>query len=288
MGEPSLSRALRATYVLIYASVYMGAAFGQEKNLTLVPDPKVQSALADAMACEKWHELCPPLARLAEITGRKADRLVPQLLFYATRVEQGGSDERMIRFAAFRAGVGRLEIPVPHVVAAVVPYLGSRDAKVRRTVEELLNGYEDHSATRPPDFSIYQGILESAFRQAQEPPPALVMHMYEADPSAALLTLVRSTPPKNLEDERAILLAEHSVSDVLWRLQHDFMDDAQARAAAADHLRSLARGRLWWVRCYPAYTMKSHPPLRIEEIVQLLRNDSHKAVAGAVQFAAQR
>jgi len=273
---------------LILASLYMSAAFGQEKDLTLVPDPKVQSSLTGAMACEKWRELCTPLIRLLEVTGRDSDRLVPQLLFYATRVEQGGSDERMKRLAAFRQLVQRLEIPVPHVVAALVPYLGSPDVKVRGTVEKLLNGYEDHSAVRPPDFSIYQGILESAFRQTQEPPAPLVMHMYEVEPSAALLTLLRSTPPKNHEDERAILLAEHSVSDVLWRLQHNFMDDSQARAAAGDHLRSLARSRLWWVRCYPAYTMKSHPPLRIEEIVKLLRNDAHKAVAGAVQFAAER
>jgi hypothetical protein len=288
MGKRFLSHALPKSCVLILASVHMGTVFGQEKNVTLVPEQMVQSSLADAMACEKWHELCPPLTRLVEITGMRADRLVPQLLFYTTRVEQGGSDERMKRLASFRQLVQRLEIPVPHVAAALVPYLDSPDVEVRGTVEKLLNGYEDRSAARPPNFSIYQGILESSFRQPQDPPAPLVMHMYEVDPSAALLTLVRSTPRKTQDDERAILLAEHSVSDVLWRLQHNFIDVAQAQAAAAAHLRSLSHSRLWWVRCYSAYTMKSHPPLRIEEIVKLLRNDPHNAVAGAVQFATDR
>lgn len=281
-------RALPCVCLLIL-SLSISVAIGHEGEMKLVSDADLQKALAVVMASEECFELCPSGKRVIELTNGKLERLVPQLLFYSTQFEPGDPDARIKRFAAFHLLVNRLDIPVHTVMNALVPYLDSSDKVVRATVGELLISYENPSHNRPPDFSNFGGILESSFRQTGEPPTGLVRHMYEAHAPAALLSLIPSQPTENRDrdpkGELAMLLAEHTVSDVLWRFEHKFMDDAQARAAASEHLKLLAGSKRWWVRCYPAYMMKVHPVLRIEDIVQLLRKDTHKAVADVVQFA---
>ena len=277
-----MSRALLGVGMLAL-SLSISVAVGQEREAKLVPNADLQKALSLMMSSEECFELCPSGKRVIELTKGKLELLVPELLFYATQVEPGDSDERLKRRTGFLLVVNRLDISVHTAMSSLVPYLDSSDKVVRETVKRLLTSYESPSYNRP--FSNFGGILESSFKQTGEPPTGLVRHMYETDPSAALDELRPLRLPEDLKDVRVILLAEHTVSDVLWRLRYGFMDDAQARAAASEHLRLLASSKHWWVRCYPAYMMKAYPALRIEDIVQLLKKDTHKTVSEVLQFA---
>ncbi|MFM9964582.1 MAG: hypothetical protein ACKV2Q_25545 [Planctomycetaceae bacterium] len=279
-----MSRALPCVCVLIL-NLCISVAIGEERDLKLVPNADLQKAISVALSSGDNFALSPALKSVLDLTEGKPERLVPELLFYVTQFEPGDSGERLKRKAAFLLMVNRLDISEHPVMVALVPYLDSSDKVVRETVGKLLTVYEDTSHNRPPDFANFGGLLESSFRQTGEPPTGLVRHMYEAHPPAALDELLPHLRlPEDRKDVRVIRLAEHTVADVLWRLEHNFMDEAQVRAAASEHLRILASSKHWWVRCYPAYIMKAYPVLRIEEIVQLLKKDTHKAVSGAVQF----
>ena len=83
-----------------------------------------------------------------------------------------------------------------------------------------------------------------------------------------------------------ILLAEHTVSNAIWLKENDeFPHRFQAAIPEARaQLQALAK-KEWWARLYVVYIMRQHPELRLEKVLQQLKEDRNELVREAAQAA---
>jgi hypothetical protein len=83
-----------------------------------------------------------------------------------------------------------------------------------------------------------------------------------------------------------ILLAEHTVSNAIWLKENDpYPHRFQAAISeATTQLVEIAK-KEWWARLYVVYIMRQHPELRLEGVLQELRDDSNDLVREAAQAA---
>jgi hypothetical protein len=81
-----------------------------------------------------------------------------------------------------------------------------------------------------------------------------------------------------------ILLAEHTVSNAIWLKENDEFPHRFKAAIpeASTQLDALAK-KEWWARLYVVYIMRQHPELRLEGVLQKLKDDSNELVREAAQ-----
>ena len=214
---------------------------------------------------------------LITINQRDLNRLVPQVVLYAARNEK---DPAALAVAGhvFK----RLQGDKQGVIAALAPLLDDADAAIRKLTADLLRGYEDRSAVRPPDFTVYHALLEADFRALRSPQSSLVQFMFEGDPGAALLTIMRASQLRDPAEIKPILWAEHVVADLLWRRQFGFVKRDAVDPAVVRELDKLSQHKSWWARMYVAEIIRKYPELGTKVIRDRLAADPHDLVKSAL------
>lgn len=238
------------------------------------PDPALQAGIRRLLAAASPEDQRLALEALRAGAGPAHELLVPQLFLFSAQATD--TREAMLLGIVLQ----RLAIPAEHVIRALVPLLESPDGALRRDIGNVLSEYEQRSVERGADFAVYRPLLEQALA------PGLVRHLFETDPGAALLVLLRVqvTDPAEL---RPLLWAEHEVADVLWKLRHGFLapeELARAAPGVLAELDFLARHPRWWARLYAARIGRQVPVVAVRR--EELRRDEHALVreaAGATE-----
>lgn len=246
-------------------------------GVEIVTDAPLQAAIQSFAEAANRAEADERLGRLRTLYGRDYGRLIDQLLLFDAT---SGNTENA------RSCVGLIiedaRIPKEAAVTALVIHLDSANPSIQRMVRSLLHGYEDGSASRPPDFSTYRTIIETAVRAGKEPPESLVKFMYETDPGTALLTMMRGYQLRDPKEMKPILWAEHVIADMFWKRQFGFLAPQEVPAAAVNELDALSRHERWWVRLYVAELLHCYSELRRPEMLDRLREDRHAVVREAM------
>src|SRR5262249_6706985 len=174
-----------------------------------------------------------------------------------------------------------IDAPRHTLVEALVPHLDNSNETIRGMVRRLLRGYEDRSATRGPDYSAYEAIIEADVRAGREPQRSLVRFMYEGEPGTAMVSMMRAYQLPDQKEIKPILWGEHSVSELLWKRRFGFAPAAAGDAAVTQELEKLSRHERWWVRLYCARIVGDHAELGTREMFDRLANDSDAMVRQA-------
>ena len=250
-----------------------------DDQVTLSADPTWQAAIARVVTAATEQQQSDALNQLRARDDATRRQLVRQLLYYSSRAHDTAD--------AMAAGaiLHKLDIPDQAVTEALVPLLGTTDQDLGKSVQNILGGIEGRAAGRTPDFSAYREIIADAVRETNGPPDALIRYMYESDPGAALLTLMRAYQLRQPATLKTLLWAEHVVSDVLWKQRNGFLNPDEIEPAGAAELARLARHEAWWVRLYVAEIMRQHPAFRQPALVERLKRDAHHLVREAVSAA---
>jgi hypothetical protein len=201
---------------------------------------------------------------------------VRQLVVYAARA--GGMQPAQV----FAAVSDERNLSDQEIVAAIIPMLELADGQHRTQAINVLGQYENRSASRPPDFSLYRDHLAAELRAGRRPPPGLVRYMYDSAPGVALLAMLRAHPDRRPESLKPVLWAEHVVSDTLWKQQHGFLARDKVEPAAKQELEKLSRDGRWWVRLYVAAIMRQHEAFHEKGIAKRLGDDPHSLVTSFV------
>jgi len=252
------------------------APLAQVQDPWPAPDPELQRGLERLLASDTPATRAAAFDFLRANAGARHARLVPQLMLWSERSRE--TDTGML------PGIVQAELAIPaeDVVAALVPMLASEDPARRAALGRVLSEYEDHDNLRGADFAIYWPYLRP------EAPPALVRHLFATDADAALLTLVllQATDPV---EQRPLLLAQHELADLRWRVRHGFLAratlerDAPAAAAALTELASHARP---WARLAAATLAAEEPTLRGAARLERLVDDPAPLVRATARAAA--
>jgi hypothetical protein len=249
-----------------------------ERSVEIVPIVAYQAALTETFAAADMPAFERQADRLRLMANGDDAQLVVQILWFAV---QNHEDARM------KAFVGRLmermEGSKEVIVAALAPHLDNREGRIRQIVQTLLTGYEDRSATRPPDFSVYRAIIEADILARRQPQTSLVHFMYRSDPGTALQTMVRACQLRDPDEIKPILWGEHVVAELLWKRRYGFVDRRAMEPVTLQELEKLSRHSLWWVRLYVVEIVRSYPELGTPGVVERLADDADARVRGAVE-----
>lgn len=240
-----------------------------DRPIEIVPDNTYQSALSEMVTAPDRATFEARLDQFVRRYEEDADRLIPQLMWFsAERPGDAKSNAVVGRVLA------RLSASKEVIVAALAPHLDNQSEAVRSNVRNLLRGLEDHSATRPPDFSAYRAIIEADTRAAREPQNSLVRFMYDSDPGIALQTLVRAFQLRDPDEIKPILWAEHVVADLLWKRRYGFVERDFVDNATQAEIARLSIHPRWWVRLYAAVIVAAHPELGSPDVERRLKADA--------------
>lgn len=250
---------------------------GQEQQEeAITPDPLIQSAIRGLVIRESGEAFMDHLGVLREESGESFERLIPQLIYHSIR-SKSTREGMVVPFI-----IDQLGIRDQHLVAALIPYLGTRDPQVERAVRNWLAGTEDRSYPRGPDYSQYRAFIAFKVQNGEEPPRGLVQYMYRAEPGLAMLTFMRAYGLAGRKEAKPILWAEHLVADVLWKWKHGFLKRGVVEPEAVEALWDLSDHPRWWARLYVAEIMRQHPPFRTDELIAVLLADPDESVRSVV------
>lgn len=282
IGRPpcGTSRSVLSGFVLVLAITGASAqsalsdpaapiAATNSRTVEITPDDTYQVALTNLFNAPDKPAFDRQADQLLALRDGGVQQLIPQLLWFAAQHDQD------VRAKAFVGEVlARLSAPKEVIVAALAPQLDNRDDTVTAMVQDLLKGYEDRSAIRPPDFSAYRTIIEADVRSGREPQTSLVHFMYSSDPGTALQTMVRACQLRDPAEIKPILWSEHVVAELFWKRRYGFAERKAVEAEVLQELDKLSRHPRWWVRLYAAEIVKAHPELGNPEVVKRLKDDA--------------
>lgn len=269
-----MSLRLNVAVCVIATLIQAGRALGADRAAAIAPDESYQSVLTSMAKASDRSDVDSLAERLVAMGDR--DRLVEQVVWFAA----AGATSPETRGVAGRV-LARIDRPKEPVVRTLARLLDDPNAAVQAVSREMLQGYEDQSATRPPDFSVYRAVIEDDVRAKREPQASLVRHMYESDAGAALLTMVRAYQLRKPEEIKPILWGEHVVSDLMWRRRYGFVEPRAVDSAAVRELAGMAKHRQWWVRLYVAEIVRANPELGGAEVLQRFAGDGNALVRQA-------
>ncbi len=229
------------------------------------------SALAESADSS---ERCANIEALRVVARGQGSELVAQLLYFAALRD----DEAVVVVGHV---LRELEIPAATIVAVAADHLEHKSPGVRALAGKLLRHVEDRSPARPPDFSAYTAVIESGVRRGRPPAESLVRFMFESDPGAAVLALMRGLQLRERTELRDILWTEHVVSELLWRRRSGFAAPDEAPPTVVAELSRAATHPRWWVRMYTVEIYVRHPELRDASSVARLVEDTHEVVRQA-------
>lgn len=249
----------------------LGATLGGQEPRPedrLRPDPVLRERIQGLLAAQNEAGFRAALALLEAGAGPEHGPLVTQLFEFSRRATD--TREAML----FGSVLAELHVPPEHVVGALVPLLELPDATLWRDLDGTLSEYEDRSVDRGASFTLYRPYLEG------DPPAGLVRHLFESDPDAAFLALLRAQvhEPGEL---RQLLWGQHEVADGLWKLRFGFLapeELASAQPEMAKQLRLLAGHGRWWSRLYAARVVFEVPALAAAADLQSLVLDENPLV----------
>jgi len=260
----------------VFASARLAAQDVAPRVVQTQPDAAYQAALADVAAAPDRAGMDAAVSRVVSMNEGNLARLVPQLVWHAAKRPPSASAPSVVGHVFKRLA------DVKHgVVAALAPLLDDADTAIREVTRDLLRGYEDRSALRPPDFSAYHAILEADVRGGRPLQASLIAHMYASDSGAALLTVMRATQLRKPEEIKPILWAEHVVADLMWRRQFGFAEKNAVDPAAVRELDKLSQHKAWWARLYAAEIIRVHPELGSQAMHDRLKKDVNVVVQQA-------
>ncbi len=293
-----MSRLIQTLFLLVYTSM-IGLRYGEiifappvdaldgigkeqaQQEVTIEPDAELQTEIDRLIKALKEEPVDEALAVqqldvLKAIGGERYELLVPQLVFYSMR----GRD--VYESMAFDIVVGHLEISKYYIADALRPYLGITKPQLKRQLHEALEVVEATSSGRPPDYSYYGAIIETTVREGKELPRNLIHYMYESDPGAAVIRVMRSSMLRKPSEVKPILWAEHQVADVLWKWKHGFLERGVVEPEAVEALWDLSDHPRWWARLYVAEIMRQHPAFRTDDLIAVLLTDPDESVRSVV------
>lgn len=239
------------------------------------PEPELQRGFERLLASDTPASRAAAFEFLRANAGARHARLVPQLMLWSERSRE--TDTGMLPGIVH----AELAIPAEDVVAALVPLLASEDPARRAALGRVLSQFEDHDLLRGADFALYRPYLRD------EAPPPLVRHLFATDPDAALLTLllVQATEPA---EQRALLLAQHELADLRWRVRHGFLARATLERdapAGVDALTLLATHTRPFARLAAATLAAEEPALHGAARLELLAEDPDALVRATARAA---
>lgn len=272
-----LSVRRRHILVALVAAVLALSASSFGDAIQFTPDPAVGTALADLASAADSAEREAAWQRIQALDRSDRGELIRGLVYF-TR------DAQSTR-AGMIAGtvIAELEIAPRTVIEALVPMLESTDDSLIAQVARVLSQYEDVSAARPPDYSVYREIIEQADRENAPIPRGLVAHMMRSHPTTALITMTRALRLGERDHAalKRLLWADHVIQDVIWKQQHGFLNANRVEPAAEAQLDVLLEEEAWWVRLYAARTLDSHPAFRNPARINQLVSDRDRQVREA-------
>lgn len=240
-------------------------------------DPAQLAAIRAVLDAATLDGRAAALAALRAGAGARHERLVPELF----RLLQQATDTR--EGMAFGVLIEALPIPPEHVVEALLPWLESEDVALRAAVGNVFAEYEDRSPDRGASFTVYRPFL------ARGAPLGLVRHLFATDPGAALLAFARLEVREG-DELRALLWAEHSLADALWRFHFASSPPAdfeRAEPEAVAQLAVLASHPRWWARLAAVELGLREPVLRARLPLEALARDGHALVRERAALALQ-
>ncbi len=274
IGRHTTSKLQRIELAFVVSVIAVASVNAAENPVVeITPDNSCQTSLENLINAPDRPSFNRQVDQLIERQGDDGRSLIPQLVWYVARHQQE------TRTKAFVGRVlARIATPKSVIVETLVPHLSNKDAAIRGVVKELLAGYEDRSATRPPDYSAYRALIEADVQAGREPRTSLVQFMYASDPGTALQTMVRATQLRAPEEIKPILWSEHVVSELFWKRRYGFVERSAVDAAVVREIETLSRHARWWVRLYAAEIVKAHPELGEADVVKRLKDDADQRV----------
>jgi hypothetical protein len=269
-----------AALCLLTAGI-LGADAAPEQEFT--PEPAIQAALAQWAAADAPVARDAAVARVRQLDSANRAELVRNLIFFTLDAQT--TREGMVAGAV----VKELTIPPRDVIDAVIPLLDTRDDKLKAQAANILGGYEDRSADRPPNYSVYREIIESADRADEPLPRGLIAHILATYPGHGLLTVARALHlgERNHAELRRVVWAEHVVADAIWQRQNGFAGGAaDVNTEAVAQLGILSENEAWWVRLYVAEILRQHPAFRSVQLIDKLHADEDPLVRQVAEFLA--
>lgn len=241
------------------------------------PNPGTQQLIAE-LARERAHEGAhvtsafwrESVDRLVTATGGDRIRLLQELIYRAA-TNQG---DEVVPIFILQIALREMDFRPEEHLTAMIPLLEHELESVRRNAERWLQYQVEKNCG---DFSEYRNLLQRARTQSQEADARLVQHMFHRDPGRALLTFADVHLRQNPQEKRTVLMAEHVISDLLWRRQHEFEVSKELREAVTKEMKALASME-WWTRAYVAQILRQHPDLAEASIGKQLAQEQHPVV----------
>ena len=255
-----------------------------EKRAVITPDAQIQAQLQRLLSVSNADDWAKDLDRLAKMAGRNYEKLVPQLLYYSMYGKDAEGRHDVVQAMAPGVIAKKLEIHESHIASALVPYLGTDDPRLKKELFDLFSAF---------NFSGLQSMVDAQVRSGEDVPYELIRVMYQSKPGESLCLVGSTALPQRLghkptQQRRALVWAEHVVSEVLWKHKHGFLDKRKSEPEASAQLERLSKDDAWWVRLYVAEIMRQHPAFRTPELVSRLKDDPHNLVREAMDFTRQK
>lgn len=271
------SRCLALAIIAMVAALHGPRALEavEGRKIEIVPDATYQAALSELAAAPDQATFDIQMDQFVRRHKDDTDRLIPQLMWYSAR--NSGNAKSNANAVVGRV-LARLSAPREVIVSALAPQLDNKDEAILSNVRNLLRGLEDHSATRPPDFSAYRAIIEADTRAGREPQTSLVRFMYDSDPGVALQTMVRACQLRDPDEIKPILWAEHVVAELFWKRRYGFVERDFVDGATQAEIARLSIHPRWWVRLYAAAIVAAHPELGSPDVERRLKADADTRV----------
>jgi hypothetical protein len=252
-----------------------------KQDITIVPDPEIQEQIGRVLYPNRDGPRRDELQVLAKMGGQDYEKLIPQLLYFSMYgMDPAGKHDLKEGWAL--AGFSEL-LKISHyqIATALLPYLGTTDAKLRHKLHGLFDGF---------NYAFLQDFMQGRLRAGKDLPQELVRCMYQRNPGEALLTMSRTLSIKETweasrKQSRPLIWAEHVVSDTLWKHEREFLEKTKVEPEAAVQIEKSAIDKDWWVRLYAAEIMRQHPAFRKLELLQKLAKDENPLVRESAEAA---
>jgi len=256
---------------------------GQESERPKVelpkPDATLQRAIRECLQVDPGLTAAQRRAELDALEALAGDdfqTLIPQLFLFSRAARS--TREAM----AFGMIASRLRIPDGSVLRALVPLLEIQEAQLQADLAGYLSEYEGASASRRPSFDCYRDFLSTPLARGDSLPKGLTRYLFERDAGQAVLLLM-SVSRATAQEQRRILWAEHTLSEVLWQEEHDFREAGAPDAGAARELNRMALHSAWYARYYAAEVLGKAPHLGQRAWLETLSKDADPRVRAAAE-----
>ena len=183
-----MKNSLRLILVAMVVLLIQIDAVGNGKTMSgdqeITPDPEIQAQIrCITSAIDNSEEAKKQLEKLKQMVAGQYEKLVPQVIYYTINTK-GDIYDAMAGAIIFSA----LQISKETIVGAIVPYLGTSDFKLKKELEEYLDGIDTPHTLGPRDYSYYESFIKE---KKKNPPLPLIQYMYQKSPKETQSVLRR-------------------------------------------------------------------------------------------------